>query len=122
MHGSNHSGINTSCDLLARILLSQGKFGDETRGLYERCLAISIRNEGPDGFNTATGNFNIGGFYYRLTSIQPTDDLKRKQLLLAKSHFVEALRIQSRILGPTHPGTIKVSSGLTTVLSELSLI
>jgi hypothetical protein len=108
-------------DLLARILLSQGKFGDETRGLFESCLAISIRHEGPDGLNTAKGNFNIGGFYYCLTSIQPTADLKGKQLLLAKSHFVEALRIRSKIHGPTHPSTVDVSSWLTTVLSKLTL-
>jgi hypothetical protein len=40
---------------LARFLSGQGQLGDETRGLYERSLAIYIRNDGP---NTATENYN----------------------------------------------------------------
>jgi hypothetical protein len=117
-HGSNHS-VDLCCNLLATILEAQGKFGDETRESYERSLAISIRNEGPDGLNTAAGNFSIGAFYHHLANIQPTVDLKFAQLLLAKSHFVEALRIRSKIYGPTHPSTAYVSSKLTTVLREL---
>jgi hypothetical protein len=122
VYGNNHIDIDMCCDLLAGILWSRGKFGDETRGLYERYLTISIRNEGPDGLNTATGNFNIGGFYYHLANKQPTVDSKQKQLLLAKFHFAEALRIRSKVHGPTHPSSVHVSSWLTTVLSELSLI
>jgi hypothetical protein len=34
--------------LSARILLKQGKYGDETKELFERSLAICSRNEGPD--------------------------------------------------------------------------
>jgi hypothetical protein len=47
--------VGRACNLLANILSRQDQLGDETRGLYERCLAISIRNEGPDGSNTASG-------------------------------------------------------------------
>ena len=79
-------------EILAGILIAQGNLGDETRGLFERSLAISIRNEGPDGLNAAVGNCNIGRFYHRLGNIQPTVDSQRTQLLLAKSHFVEAQR------------------------------
>jgi hypothetical protein len=122
VYGNNHIGIDICCDLLARILWSQGKFGDEMRGLYERCLAFSIRNEGPDGLNTATGNSNIGDFYYQLANKQPTVDSRRKQPLLAKFHFAEALRIRSKVHGSTHPNTVHVSTWLTNVLSELSLI
>jgi hypothetical protein len=48
---------------LARILKEQGQLGDETRGLFERFLAISIRNDGLDGSNTAAGNLNLGSFH-----------------------------------------------------------
>jgi hypothetical protein len=77
VYGNNHNNdyFSVSCDLLAGILSAQGKFGDETRGLYERSLAITIRNQGPDGLHTAIGNFNIGAFYH-LANIQLTDDSK----------------------------------------------
>jgi tetratricopeptide (TPR) repeat protein len=42
--GSNHHNIGPCCNLLANILLEQLKFGDETRILFERALAISIRH------------------------------------------------------------------------------
>jgi hypothetical protein len=122
IYGSDDQIVSLSCDLLADILGAQGKFGDETRGLYERSLAFSIRNDRPDGFNTAGGNYNVGCFYHKLANIQHTVISKREQLLLAKSYFVEALRIRLKILGPTHPYTANVSSCLTTVLRELSQI
>jgi hypothetical protein len=71
--------IGGSCDLLARILQSQGKFEDETQGLFERALAICIRNEGPYGVNTAISNINIGNYYLQFARIQPTVDTKRKK-------------------------------------------
>jgi tetratricopeptide (TPR) repeat protein len=114
--------VGLSCNLLAGILQARGKFGDETRGLFEHYLVLSIRNEGPDGHNTAIGNLNIGLLYQQVASIQLTDDSKRTQLLLAKSHFTEAIRIRSKIDGPTHPSTINVSSLLADVLEDLSYI
>jgi hypothetical protein len=72
IYDSNHSTEDVSCDLLARILSTQGKLGDETRGLFERSLAISIRNKGPDGVNAAAGNYSIGQFYQKLARQQST--------------------------------------------------
>jgi hypothetical protein len=114
--------LGLSCNLLAGILKAQGKFGDETRGLYEHYLAISIRKVGPDGYNTAVGYFNIGSFYHQVASIQLTDDSKRMQLLLAKSYYDEAHRICSKIHGHTHPSTVDAACRLTTVSRELSQI
>jgi tetratricopeptide (TPR) repeat protein len=119
IYDSNHSTVDLSCGLLASILSVQGKLGDETRGLYERSLAISIRNEGPDGFNAATGNYNIGEYYQELAIKQSTVDAMRTHLTIAKSHFVEAQRISSKIYGPTHPNTVDAASRLT-VLRQLS--
>jgi hypothetical protein len=48
-----------------------------------------MRNEGPDGVNTAIGNLNIGGYYEVLATLQPTRDTKRPMLLKAKSHCIE---------------------------------
>jgi hypothetical protein len=118
--GSDDALLGGSIDLLARILNAQGKQGDETRGLYERSLAIFVRNEGPDGFNAATGNGMIGKLYQKLAVKQSTVDAMRTHLILAKSHFVEAQRIWSKIHGPTHRNTINASSQLTSILRQLS--
>jgi tetratricopeptide (TPR) repeat protein len=120
--GHQHSDVGASCLLLAEILQSQGILGDETSGLYKRALAIAIRNEGPDGFNDAIGNGNLAGFYHRLARIQPTYKSKRTHLLTSKSYYEESQRIWSKIDGPTHPRTVEATSGLNTVLRELSQI
>jgi tetratricopeptide (TPR) repeat protein len=108
------------CHLLARILQSQGKFEDETQGLFEHSLAIYIRNEGPDGVNTAMASISTGLYHYQLAKIQPTVDTKRKYLLISKLYIEEALRIRTKIYGPTHPNTIEAVSILSDVISALS--
>jgi tetratricopeptide (TPR) repeat protein len=119
---SNDDCVGRSYNLLATILRAQGKLGDETRGLYERSLAFFIRYEGPDGLRTAVVNDNLAKFYCQLVDIQPTVDLKRTQLLLAKSHIETALRINLKLYGPTHPHTVNASSRLADVSSRLSRI
>jgi hypothetical protein len=119
---NNHHRVGRACSLLANILRGEGKLGDETRGLYERCLLIYILNYGPDGSNTASGNFNFGLFYGQLARVQTTADLKQKDLLQGKAYFEESHRIRTEIYGSTHPGTIDAASELAIVLSELSKI
>jgi tetratricopeptide (TPR) repeat protein len=120
IYDSNDNTVDLSCGLLASILSVQGKLGDETRGLYERSLALSIRNEGPDGLDVATGNYNVGKFYEKLAIKQSTVDATQMYLLLAKSHFTDAQRILLKIHGPTHPNTVDASSRLTDILRQLS--
>jgi hypothetical protein len=120
IYDSNHNAVELSCDLLASILNAQGKLGDETKGLYERSLAISIRNEGPDGLNVATGYCHIGEFYEKLAIKQSTVDAARTYLILAKSHHEQAQRIYSKIYGPNHPNTVDASSRLNVVIRILS--
>jgi tetratricopeptide (TPR) repeat protein len=116
----SNSNDQNSIILLAVILEHRGELGDETKGLYEQYLALSIRNHGPDGLNAAIGNNNFGAFYYRLAKIQPTVDAKRTQLLLSKSYHEKAQRIYLKIYDPTHLNTVNTSSQLTTVLRKLS--
>jgi hypothetical protein len=82
LHGANNNR-GVSCLLLAKILQKQGNFGDETKELFERSLAITIRKEGPDGLNTACVNFAIGQFYYRLAVYS-----KRKANTVATSQIL----------------------------------
>jgi hypothetical protein len=122
IHGIDDHCIGMSCNLLAGILKRQGQLGDETKGLYERCLATFILNFGPDGSISAAGNYNLGLFYCKLAEAQTTVDLEQKQLLLAKGYFEESHRIRLKIHGPTHTVTVDTASTLAIVLSELSEI
>jgi tetratricopeptide (TPR) repeat protein len=117
----HHShGVGLSCMLLAKILVKQKRFGDETKELFERSLAIFIRIEGQDGMNTTVANIEIGRFHYNFAQVQSTKNTKRTQLQLAKSYFEEAIRIESKIHNPTHPNRVGATFLLSEVLFELS--
>jgi tetratricopeptide (TPR) repeat protein len=122
INDSNHLGVGSTCTLLANVLRGQDQLGHETRGLHERYLAIFIRNEGPDGSNTAAGNYNLGRYYHQLADKQTTVALMQKQLLLAKVYFEESHRINSIIYGHTYPKTVDAASKLAAISSELSRI
>jgi hypothetical protein len=120
IHSSDDDRIGVSCNLLAHILKSQGKLEDETKRLFERSLAIYIRSEGPGGVNTAMATANVGLYYYQLAEGQPTVDIKRKYFLISKSYIEEGFRIQTKILGPTHPNTVDAAYFLSSLVNELS--
>jgi hypothetical protein len=122
LYSSNHYRIGISCALLARILMNQGKYGDETKELLERSLAIYVVSEGPDGSNTAAGNITFSQLHYNLAKIQSVISIKRTQLLLAKSYAEEAVRIETKIHNPSHPNCILAASQLSDILRELSII
>jgi hypothetical protein len=122
LYGAHNSKVSGNCLLLARILQQKGKLGDETKELFERSLAICVRNEGPDGVNTAVVNIDIGQFHDKLAMTSLTGHTKRPQLILAKSSFEEAVRIGIKIHGPHHPYRIAVSSLLSDVIRELLIL
>jgi hypothetical protein len=111
--------VGVSCLLLADILSEQGKLGDETKELYERSLAIFIRNEGPVGLNHAVANQNMGRYYHTLAGVQLTTALQRKELLLAKYCAEESIRIFTELFSPTHPVVLKGESFLSNVLHNI---
>jgi hypothetical protein len=90
--------------------MSQDNMGDETMELLERSLANYIKNEGPDGTNTAISNFNLGNFYNQQANKQHNAERKLVYLHLSKSKFEEAVRIFTKVFGPNNPQTIKASS------------
>jgi tetratricopeptide (TPR) repeat protein len=119
LYGAHNSRVDTSCLLLAQILLKQGKLGDETKELYERSLAIFTRNEGPDGANTAAANVGIGSFHYKIAMTSSIVHKKRTQLLLAKSYSEKAEQILTEAHSPNHPNRVMASSLLSDILREL---
>jgi hypothetical protein len=120
VYGNDHRNVGHCCNLLARILLSQGNLGNETTELFERALAIITMNYGPNGSNTAASNLNLGAFYHKLAKTRQETQRKIEYLLLSKSKYVESVRVWTKIYGPDHPQTIMASSQLSKILRELS--
>mmetsp|Transcript_3129 Transcript_3129/g.3277 ORF Transcript_3129/g.3277 Transcript_3129/m.3277 type:complete len:468 (+) Transcript_3129:190-1593(+) len=111
--------VGMTCNLLANILKKLKKEGDEAKILLQRSLAIDIRHEGPDGVNTLYGHYNISALYLELADKQRTSEAKKIDLNLAKSHFEEALRIQSKIFGPNHPMTKRFVDKLADIVRTI---
>jgi tetratricopeptide (TPR) repeat protein len=121
LYGNDHCSVGDSAALLASILRSQGKLGDETKKLYDCSLAITIRNEGLDGINTASGNANLANYHVDLARRQVNSDTKKEHLCLAKSrsYIKEAIRIYTKLFGSAHPQTVKATSKLADIESQL---
>eukprot|EP00596_Hydrurales_sp_CCMP1899_P006824 CAMPEP_0119035792 /NCGR_PEP_ID=MMETSP1177-20130426/3018_1 /TAXON_ID=2985 /ORGANISM="Ochromonas sp, Strain CCMP1899" /LENGTH=395 /DNA_ID=CAMNT_0006994563 /DNA_START=262 /DNA_END=1449 /DNA_ORIENTATION=+ len=114
--------IGNSSGLLAQILQSQGKLGSETKKLLELALLIDTKNYGPDGRETAVSYANLGTLYRNLSEEpRDTDEKKKKHLSIAQSNFKEAVRINTKIFGPTHELSIEFTSILSTITRKLSL-
>jgi hypothetical protein len=90
--GSDADIIGGTNMLLADILVSQGKFGNKTKELLEGSLTIFMRQEGPNGSNTAAEYVAFVSYHHKYSRIQTTVDLKCTQLLLAISYYEEGLR------------------------------
>eukprot|EP00596_Hydrurales_sp_CCMP1899_P010657 CAMPEP_0119037014 /NCGR_PEP_ID=MMETSP1177-20130426/5108_1 /TAXON_ID=2985 /ORGANISM="Ochromonas sp, Strain CCMP1899" /LENGTH=331 /DNA_ID=CAMNT_0006997679 /DNA_START=319 /DNA_END=1314 /DNA_ORIENTATION=- len=120
LYDNNHYLLGLNANLLANILMAKGNYGDETKTLFERFLATSLRNEGPDGVNTATGNINLGNLHYELAKIQLIAYTKKKCLVVAKSYYTETVRIYTKTYGSTNLETIEYASRLKTITFEHS--
>jgi tetratricopeptide (TPR) repeat protein len=120
IYGNVHVDVGLNCDLLARILTSQGNLGDETMELFKRTLANDTKNHGPDGTTTAAANVNLGTFYFQLADTQQETQRNVEYLRLSKSKSEEAVRIYTKIFGPNNPQTVKASSQLSIITRKLS--
>jgi hypothetical protein len=99
-----------SASLLARILQVEGKLGIETRELFERSLAIDLKNFGLEGLNTAASNNNIGNFYHQQAEASLSARIRKEHLSLSLSKLKEALRIFTKLYCPSHFNIMKASS------------
>jgi tetratricopeptide (TPR) repeat protein len=119
IYGNDHVNVGHSCDLLARILMSQDNLGNETMELFERSLANDTKYYGPNGTDAAISNFNLGAFYHHLANKQQIVRREIEHLCLSKSKFEEAVRIYTKILGTHNQKTIKASSELSIIIYKL---
>jgi len=117
---SNDGSLGHSISILASILRFRGKLGSETKELFEQSLAISIRNYGPDGANTAIVHMNFSLFYRELADKQKTVSTRKEHLRLSEIMNKEALRIRTTIFGPDDPRTLQFLSNLSTARRLLS--
>jgi hypothetical protein len=122
LYGNDHQLLGFSSSLLATILSSQDNLGEDTLKLHEHALAIFIRNERPDGINTASTNANLGGLYQKryLAERQLGTDIRKKNLRAAKGYLSEAVRIYTKIYGPASHYAILFTTSLSDVTRELS--
>jgi hypothetical protein len=64
---------------------------------------------------------NLGTFCRNLSEEpRDADETRKKHLIIAKSNFKEAVRINTKIFGPTYPMTIEFASVLSTITLKLS--
>lgn len=118
--GTDHHSVGTSSHLLARILIVQKMegneektVGNETAYLLERSLAISLKNEGPDAMNTATGYMSLGTFYYKNPSFA---SMKQKR---GEEYCEIGLEILTRVYGHDHPYRVKARNRLRALTIHL---
>lgn len=118
--GNDHICTGHSISLLAQIMSSEGKLGDETKSMYERALANYIRNQGPDALNTSITSSNLGNFHYKLSRTNTCAERKKELLGLSKAYYTEAVRILTKIFGIAHPRSTEFVHRLSDISRELS--
>jgi tetratricopeptide (TPR) repeat protein len=119
-YGNDHLRVGESIALLANTLIAQGRLDDELRGLYERGLAIMVKHVGLDAINTAVGNLQLGQFHYKVAGIQQSEAMFLERLRLSEFYYKEAVRIFTKVYGPTHDSTIRATTYLSQVIHILS--
>jgi hypothetical protein len=119
---SNSYLVGYSLGLLTDVLRFRSKLGSEMKEVLEQCLAIDIRNYGPDGANTAGDYGNIGIYYRELADAEQTAETRKEFLRLSEIKIKEALRIYTKIYGPDDPKTLRYSTELFTVRRLISRV
>ncbi|MEZ6036312.1 MAG: serine/threonine-protein kinase [Planctomycetota bacterium] len=100
MFDERHRAVLSIDNDLALLLQQDGRVA-EARALYERTLATSASELGPDAPNTVTTRANLGQL---LTELGEHD--------AAEALLVEAAAQQARVLGSHHPLTIDAKNSL----------
>jgi tetratricopeptide (TPR) repeat protein len=120
VYGNDHKLVGLTSSCLAQILNLLGKSEEETMKLYKQALAIYIRNEGPDGVNTAVCNLQLGQYYRSLAKKQQTVDSIKQYLNLSLSSVKESVRITTKNYGSTNGHTIQNTQLMLDIRRELS--
>lgn len=101
--------LGNLCDVLTVV----GSHDDEVKKSYERCIAMFVRCDGPDGDNVAQFTYKLAIFLSNNSNCIPPGNVRNAQLLKAKGHYKEAIRICTKLNGPNHPRTLQYKSSLS---------
>jgi hypothetical protein len=115
VYGIDHHHLGCNLNLLARILMQQGKLGDETKKMNERALVSYIIDEGPDANNCAVAYNHLAGFHSKLAVQQLTYEKAKENLILSKSYYQESVRIHTKRYGPAHQITLEAVSHVESI-------
>jgi hypothetical protein len=89
--------------------------------LIEFSLAISLgQKKKKNGVASASSTKKLAQFYCKLARLNSSFEIRKSQLLLAKSYFEEGFQSFTKIYGPTHDATFDASSQLAYVLRQFS--
>jgi tetratricopeptide (TPR) repeat protein len=117
---SNSDLVGHTAGLLALMLVSQGKLGSETKELFEQCLAIGIREFGPEGPTIPNKHLHLGSYYRHLAEKEQNTETRKEYLRLSESMIKEALRIHTKLCGLDDPRTFQFLSELSIITHMLS--
>jgi tetratricopeptide (TPR) repeat protein len=110
----NHGCDTSSVKIILSNILSK-KDGDhdcERKSLLEQCLASYIKAQGVDGIFVARVNNGLAKVHFSMAANLPPGDARIEQMHVAGSYIEEAVRISTKIHGPSHPQTVSFESDL----------
>jgi tRNA(Phe) wybutosine-synthesizing methylase Tyw3 len=78
-----------------------------------RILAIHTKRSGAESQDVASENNNIAIVHYNVSEKLPYGVRKNEQICIAEKYAKEAVRISTKINGPSHPQTMKYKTLLS---------
>lgn len=115
IYSLNHHETASSLSTLADILRVKGKHDGEVQALYERSLAIYVKDEGVDSHNTGILNYHLARFHSNILNKLLPGNERTEHFYIAERYCTEAIRINTDTLGPFHPQTLAMQSLLSTM-------
>jgi hypothetical protein len=93
---------------------------DEVREVFERMLVIFIKSEGVDCYMASVTNSKLSACHLNISDELPPGNARTEQLHKAVGTAKEAIRINIKINGPTHPETVGYESLLSDIMENLN--
>jgi hypothetical protein len=121
IYGRTHIIVNRNLSTLSEILNLKEGHDAERKCLLERCLASGIQNNSTDSDDIAIGNHKLAMLHFKIAAkMSPASITRTEKLLIAKSYSDEAVRITTKINGPTHFMTITYIASLSKILELIN--
>lgn len=105
----------TAFQVLSKILTSIGNHDIEAKDLFEKALSIYVDSEGTNGHNVAIMNYQLGLFHLKMAMADKATygTAWIREGAISKIYWKEAIRINTKLHGPTHDQTLQSISMLS---------